>query len=235
MLTTLLCICLQIGRTSMMCAVDTAQPSQAAATQGSSAQRQTISQLFPGIQQALLLTRVSGLTFGELEPRQVFADLDLEVHIPANPTRLVVDCLHAFACRPALTRADAWRAFPVLIAVSLQQDPSGQRRLRLLFMDQPSHSALSLRPGHCVAVAGVAVPEHLAPADHPLQATWIEVLHGCWLHPMSMSDMLILMCRTQRGARTVAGGFNDDSEHLIGKAEHNMMFCRERRAHPCAT
>jgi hypothetical protein len=80
---------MQIGRTSLVCAVDTAQPSQAAATQGSSAQRQTISQLVPGIQQALLLARVGALTFGELEPRQIFADLDLEVHIPASlQTRL---------------------------------------------------------------------------------------------------------------------------------------------------
>lgn len=71
----------------MVCAVDTAQPSQAAATQGSGAQRQTISQLVPGIQQALLLARVSALTFGELEPCQIFADLDLEVHIPASLQR----------------------------------------------------------------------------------------------------------------------------------------------------
>jgi hypothetical protein len=85
-------------------------------------------------------------------------------------------------------------------------------------MDRPSHAALSLRPGHCVAVAGVAVPEQPAPMGHPLQATWTEVLHRCRLHPMSMFNVLI-SCALQTACKQVhnmyAAGITDSRQYLI--------------------
>ena len=108
-----------------------------------------------------------------------------------------------------------------------RQDPSGQLHLRLLFMDRPSHSALSLRPGHCVAVAGVAVPERLAPADKPLQATWTEVLHWCRLHPMSMFDTLI-SCALWTACKQVhsvyAAGITDGRQHLVRRLSRPCCF-----------
>ena len=85
-------------------------------------------------------------------------------------------------------------------------------------MDRPSHAALSLRPGHCVAVAGVAVPEQPAPANKPLQATWTEVLHRHWLHPMSMFNTLVsraLWTACKQVHNVYAAGITDSRQYLI--------------------
>lgn len=55
------------------------------------------------------------------------------------------------------------------------QDPTGLLHLRMLFMDTPTQTALSLRPGYSIAVGGVAVPEQEAARGSPLQAEWVEV------------------------------------------------------------
>jgi hypothetical protein len=167
-----------MGRQSLICAVETAQPSQAAATQGSGSQRQLISDLLPGTKQALLLAHVNALTFGELQPRQIFADVVLEVGAPCKADTSEGgsgSCVNAAVYGAAYTCADAGK-LPLGRSRSFAQDPSGLLHLRLLFMDRPSHTALSLRPGHCVAVAGVTVPEQQAPAASLLQAEWTEVL-----------------------------------------------------------
>jgi hypothetical protein len=74
---------------------------------------------------------------------------------------------------------------------SYTQDPSGQLQLRLLFMDRPPHTALSLQPGHSIAVADVAVPEQQTPAVNLLQAEWTEVCST-----LTELSVLVAMCNT---------------------------------------
>lgn len=66
-------------------------------------------------------------------------------------------------------------------------------------MDRPPQTALSLRPGHSVAVSGVAVPEQEAPHSSLLQAQWAEVcvplLFAAFCHTAASFDTAAAMIR----------------------------------------
>lgn len=134
----------EMARDSVVCAAGrtTATQSSQPVTQGPGSRRTVIADLAPGAQQALLLARLTSLTFARLNTGRIVADLGL-------------------------------------------QDPTGLLHLRMLFMDTPTQTALSMRPGYSIAVSGVAVPEQEAAHGSPLQAEWVEGADGATLRNLT--------------------------------------------------